>query len=131
MDNGTNRAAAKKAWGDTAAYREFEKKTAGLSDADLSDAGEGLMKLLAAFGTLGEKNASAPEAQTLVKRLQDYITAHFYTCTDEILAGLGRLYTEDEAFTASIDRAGGQGTAAKAAEAIAAYCAGKNTGFRP
>ena len=51
--------------------------------------------------------------------LQGYITAHFYTCTDEILAGLGRLYAAGGELTEAIDRAGGPGTAAFAAEAIA------------
>ena len=42
------------------------------------------------------------EVQMLVKRLQTYITANYYTCTDEILAGLGEMYVADERFAASL-----------------------------
>ncbi len=108
-------------WGGTDAYREYKEKTAGQSPAALLEAGEGLMEILAVFGGLREKPASDPAAQAQVKTLRDYITAHFYTCTDEILAGLGGLYAADGEFTENIDRAGGAGTAAFAAEAIA-YC---------
>jgi hypothetical protein len=58
----------------------------------------------------------------LVRKLQDYITGHFYTCTDEILAGLGQLYAAGGAMTDNIDKAGGPGTAAFASAAISAYC---------
>ena len=113
---------AKKRWGDTAAYAEYEQKTAGQSKEALQEAGEGLTALLAGFGELKERPASAPEAQALVKALQDYITTRFYTCTNEILAGLGQLYAAGGDFTDHIDRAGGPGTAAFAAEAIRLYC---------
>ena len=66
--------------------------------------------------------ADAPAAQAQVKALQSHISAHFYPCTKEILAGLGRLYAAGGDFTESIDRAGGAGTAAFAAEAIRRFC---------
>ncbi len=113
---------AKARWGDTAAYKEYEQRTAGQSKEAMQSAGEGLMAVLARFGDMKEKPAAAPEVQAQVKALQDYITAHFYTCTKEILAGLGKLYAAGGAFTDNIDRAGGPGTAAFAAEAIARYC---------
>ena len=110
---------AKARWGATDAYKEFEEKTAGQSREDRQSAADGLMAVLSVFGNLKDKPASAPEAQAQVEALQQYITAHFYTCTDEILAGLGRLYAAGGEFTENIDRAGGAGTAAFAAEAIA------------
>ena len=113
---------AKARWGDTAAYRDYERKTAGQSEADLQYAGDGLMAILAEFGKLKEKPASGPEAQEQVKALQTFISAHFYTCTDEILAGLGQLYAAGGDFTDRIDRAGGEGTARFAAEAIRLHC---------
>ena len=113
---------AKARWGDTDAYKEYEKRTAGQNREDRQNAADGLTAVLSVFGQLKDKPASAPEAQAQVEALQQYITAHFYTCTDEILAGLGRLYAADGAFTENIDRAGGEGTAAFAAEAIAYYC---------
>ena len=60
--------------------------------------------------------------QTIVCRLQQFITDHYYTCTKEILAGLGEMYAADERFRQNIDRAGGQGTAAFAARAIRVFC---------
>ena len=115
-------ARARVQWGGTDAYREYERKTAGQSREALNDAGAGLLRILAEFGALKEKPASDPEVQAQVKALQDYITARFYTCSDEILSGLGRLYAAGGEFTENIDRAGGEGTAAVAAEAIAYYC---------
>ena len=115
---------AKARWGDTAAYAEYERKTAGQSKEAMREAGEELTALLAVFGRLKERPASAPEAQAQVKALQDFITARFYTCTNEILAGLGQLYAAGGEFTDHIDRAGGEGTAAFAVEAIRLYCNG-------
>ena len=113
---------AKALWGDTAAYKEYEQKTAGQSAEEQKSAADGLMEIFAGFGRLKESPASAPEVQTQVKALQDYITAHYYTCTNEILRGLGGLYAAGGELTENIDRAGGQGTAAFAAAAIAVFC---------
>ena len=110
-------AEAKERWGDTIAYQEYEQK--GVTD----DATAGLMAFFGEFAACkaaGEPADSAA-AQAVVKKLQQHITAHFYTCTDEILAGLGQMYVGDERFRANIDRYG-DGTAAFAAKAIEAYC---------
>ena len=115
-------AEAKAWWGNTDAYREYEAKTGHQSPKEQQEAGDGLMQILAGFGSLKENAASDPAVQTRVKALQDYITAHFYTCTDEILAGLGKLYAAGGDFTENIDRAGGAGTAAFASQAIEFYC---------
>ena len=63
------------------------------------------------------KSADSSEAQALVAKLQAHITANYYTCTDEILAGLGKMYVADERFKKNIDKYG-EGTAEFAAEAI-------------
>lgn len=68
----------------------------------------------------GER-ADDDAAQRLVKTLQDYITANFYHCTKQILAGLGQMYIGDERFKSNID-SHGDGTAKFAAEAIERYC---------
>lgn len=115
-------AEARARWGGTDAFRAFEQKTGNLSAGELRSAGEGLTAVFAGFGALRQKTASDPEAQAQVRLLQEYITAHFYPCTNEILSGLGRLYVSDSAFAENIDRAGGEGTAAFAAEAIRVYC---------
>ena len=114
-------AEAKASWGDTAAYREYEKKRAGRGRNEELALGEGLMDLLAGFARLKDGPADAPEARAQVEKLRAYITEHFYTCTPEILRGLGALYAGGGRFTENIDARGGEGTAAFAAQAIEAY----------
>ena len=110
---------AKQRWGNTAAYAEYEQK--GVN----ADATAGLMAIFGEFAACkAAGNApDSPAAQALVQTLQAYITAHFYTCTKEILAGLGQMYVGDERFRANIDHAA-DGTAQYAADAIDVYCAG-------
>ena len=115
-------ALAKRRWGDTDAFREYEERTAGRTKEESKTANDALGKIFAEFGALRPLPPSAPEVQAQVKRLQDYITGHFYTCSTEILASLGEMYTADAAFTDYIDKVGGIGTAAFAAEAIRIFC---------
>ncbi len=65
---------------------------------------------------------TAPEAQASIRDLQQFITDHFYTCTLEILAGLGEMYVADDRFRKNIDKADGEGTADFVAQVIRAYC---------
>ena len=82
-----------------------------------------MMAIFAEFAACNASGASADsdEAQALVAKLQAHITANYYTCTDEILAGLGKMYVADERFKKNIDKYR-EGTAELAAEAIAVYC---------
>lgn len=118
----TYAAEAKKRWGKTDAYKEFEEKTAGQTQEQQNTAGDGLMAVFARMGTIRTADPAAPEAQALVKELQDYITAHYYTCTKQILRGLGMMYIAGDEMTANIDKAGGEGTAQFAHDAIEVYC---------
>lgn len=113
-------AEAKEKWGDTAAYREFEKN--GKSTAENNAAGEALMRILANIGANRTLAPDAPAVQEKVKALQEHITKNFYPCTKGILASLGQMYTQDERFRTNIDAFGGEGTAAFAARAIESYC---------
>ena len=81
------------------------------------------MAIFAEFAACKDSGASADsvEAQALVSKLQAHITENYYTCTDEILAGLGKMYVADERFKKNIDKYG-EGTAEFASEAIEAYC---------
>ena len=111
---------ARERWGDTEAYSEYDKKTSGYTKEKWAEANDGLMAIFAEFATFkanGGTPASA-EAQALVTKLQNHITDNYYTCTDEILAGLGKMYVADERFKKNIDK-NGDGTAEFAAEAIA------------
>ena len=113
---------ARERYGNTTAYREHEQKTKNYTKEKWAEANEGLMAIFAEFAT--RKNigvtADSPEVQTLVAKLQRHITAHYYTCTDEIIAGLGKMYVADERFKKNIDKYG-DGTAEFAADAIASY----------
>lgn len=79
------------------------------------------MSLFATFGQLKEKEVDSKEVQAQVKKLKDYITEHFYTCSLEILSSLGEMYMSDERMTKNIDKVGGEGTAQFVAEAIQVY----------
>ena len=46
------------------------------------------------------------------------LTGHFYTCSDKILCGLGRMYAGGGELTENIDDIGGVGTAEFASKAI-------------
>ena len=113
-------AEARERWGDSEAYREHEKKTKGYMKEKWAEANDGLMAIFAEFA-ICKANGATPgsaEAQALVAKLQNHITDNYYTCTDEILVGLGKMYVADERFKKNIDRYG-DGTAEFAAEAIA------------
>lgn len=113
---------AKAIWGQTDAYREYEEKSAGRSDADTRALGVRMMDIFRAFGKIQDHDPSADEAQALVKKLQSFITEHYYRCTDEILSGLGETYGSGGAFTQNINEAAGDGAAEFAAQAIKAHC---------
>ena len=109
-------------YGNTAAYREHEQKTSNYTKEKWAEANDGLMAIFAEFAACKDGGASADsaEVQTLVAKLQAHITANYYTCTDEILAGLGKMYVADERFNKNIDKYS-DGTAEFASEAIAEY----------
>jgi len=103
-------------WGNTQAYAEAKKKNASPEAAD------GMMKLFSGLGELKDLPPESAEVQNRVAVLQAYITENFYTCTKEILASLGSMYTEDERFRHTIDAAGGEGTAVFVRKAIEIFC---------
>jgi len=109
-------------WGNTAAYLEHEQKTKNYTKEKWAEANDGLMAIFAEFASCKDSGTSADssEAQALVAKLQAHITANYYTCTDEILAGLGKMYACDERFKKNIDKYG-DGTSEFAADAIASY----------
>ena len=106
-------------WGNTDAYREHEQKTKNYTKEKWAEANDGLMAIFGEFAACKESGASADshDAQSLVAKLQAHITANYYTCTDEILAGLGKMYVADERFKKNIDKYG-EGTAKFVSEAI-------------
>ena len=113
---------ARARWGNTDVYREHEQKTKDYTKEKWAEANDGMMAIFAEFASCKASGASADsaEAQGLVAKLQAHITENYYTCTNEILAGLGKMYVADERFKKNIDKYG-EGTAEFAAGAIEVY----------
>ena len=117
---------ARSRWGNTDAYREHEQNTKNYTKEKWTEANDGLMAIFAEFAACKDSGArvDSAEVQALVAKLQAYITANYYTCTDEILAGLGKMYVADERFKKNIDKYGA-GTAEVASEGIRIYVENK------
>ena len=117
---------ARERYGNTAAYREHEEKTKNYTKEKWAEANDGLMAIFAEFAACKDSGESSDsvEAQTLVAKLQAHITANYYTCTDEILAGLGKMYVADERFKKNIDKYGDR-AAEFVAEGIRIYVENK------
>lgn len=117
---------ARERWGNTDAYREHEQKTKNYTKEKRAEANDGLMSVFAEFADCKNNgyDVNTPEVQSLVGKLQDFITKNYYTCTNEILAGLGKMYACDERFKKNIDK-NGDGTAEFVSEAICIYLEGK------
>ena len=115
-------ARAKASWGNTPEYREFEQKSKGRTKAEAFELNEQMMGIFAEFGKIKSGNPASEKAQALVRKLQEFISEHFYTCPDETLYGLGMMYAGGGEMTENINRYGGKGTADFASEAIRCFC---------
>lgn len=113
-------AQAKAAWGKTDAWKEFESR--GKTADENKQSGDALMALFTEFGKRRDIDPACEEAQSMVRQLQAFITANFYTCTVPVLRGLADMYDGGGDFTRNIDKAGGQGTAAFIAQAMRIFC---------
>ena len=118
-----HKAEAKEKWGQTPAYKEHAEKTKHYSKEKWNTLAEEMNDILAEFA-ICMNNGEAPEsadAHNLVKMLQNHITENYYLCTNEILAGLGKMYVADERFKSNIDKHA-DGTTMFISEAIEVYC---------
>lgn len=113
---------AKKEWGKTQEYREFERKADTWTDEEQQSITNNFMLLFAEFGEMKGLDPKDEKVQQQVEKLQEYITKHFYHCTTKILGSLGKMYSAGGEFTENIDKAGGNGTAEFTAKAIDIYC---------
>lgn len=111
----------KERWGTSKAYEESEKKTSSYNKEKWGDINQETSEIFKGFDELRNSDPGSEEVQELVRRWQKYITDNFYTCTNEILSGLGLMYVEDERFKENLDK-NGEGTAKLMAEAIKIYC---------
>lgn len=118
-------AQAKASWGKTDAYKEYEQKSKGRTKETQQKLHVEMMELFAEFGKIKDQSPEDADAIALAKKLQDHITEHYYTCTDDILMGLGNMYAGGGDFTTNIDKYAGEGTAVFACEAIKAMIAQK------
>ena len=114
---------AKERFGETDAYKEYEKKTANYSKDKWQIVNDGLMAVFIKFAECKNNGhtTDSQEAKALVNELQAYITDNYYTCTNQILAGLGQMYVADERFKVGIDKHT-PGTAEFVRKAIEIYC---------
>lgn len=115
-------AQAKTLWGKTDAYKEYQVKSQGRSKETDRALGDDLMGLFRELGTMRDQTADSEAVQTWVKKLQGFISEHYYTCTKPILMGLGQMYAGGGSMTENIDHAGGAGTGEFAMQAITVYC---------
>lgn len=113
---------AKEQWGQTKEYKEYEERVNSRSTDTQIMLGQNLMLVFVEFGKMLDKKPEDAEVQKEVKKLQDYISEHFYKCSNEILKGLGKMYAAGGEFTENIDKAAGSGTAVFVVKAIEIYC---------
>ena len=115
-------AQAKESWGKTKAYKEFEEKSKDWTEETSGNIAKDMMLLFVEFGQMKDLDPAEKCVQEQVKKLQNYITEHFYNCTNQILSSLGCMYASGGEFTENIDKYGGEGTAEFTQKAIAVYC---------
>ena len=110
-------------WGKTDAYKEYSAKIKNHSNDNRNAFTADLEHIFGEFAICMKRGdpAADTEPQRLVRKLQNHITEHCYTCTEEILWGLGQMYAADERFCANIDKHA-DGTAAFVRDAIAHFC---------
>lgn len=119
-------AAAKEKWGNTSQYKEYMEKAKKYKEEHLQEEDQKLyeefMKYFVSFGGIRDQNPGSEEAQKLIKSMQNFMTEHFYNCTNEILLSLGEMYSGGGDFTVNIDAVGGEGTAEFVSKVIEIYC---------
>lgn len=112
---------AEQRWGDTEAYRESKRRTAGYTQRDfaaIKAESEEIFGRLAGLLAAGAA-PTTPVAMDAAEGHRQHIERWFYPCPKSLHRGLGELYVNDPRFTANIDRMGA-GLAAYARAAFAA-----------
>ncbi len=97
---------ARDRWGDTDAYRESQRRSAGYTKDDWAAMKAEAEAVTARFAELLTAGVAAEDerAGDAVRAHRDQITRWFYTCTPEIQRGLAAMYVEDERFTATYEK---------------------------
>ena len=92
-------------WGDTDAYAQSKRRAAAYTREDwqrIKAEGEDLVRRMAEALRAGVAPDSAT-AMDLAEEHRQQITRDFYDCPPEMHAALGRMYVEDERFTATYE----------------------------
>ncbi len=93
-------------WGDTDAYAQSKRRAAAYTKEDwvrIKAEGEDLVRRMADALRSGVAPDSPP-AMDLAEEHRQQITGTFYDCPPEMHAALGRMYVEDERFTATYEK---------------------------
>jgi len=97
---------AEQRWGDTDAWAQSQSRTGRYTKADwleIKAETDDLERRLAAAVADGVP-ADGPRAMDLAEEHRQQITRRYYDCPPELHACLGRMYVEDERFTAYYER---------------------------
>jgi DNA-binding transcriptional MerR regulator len=93
-------------WGETDAYAQSKRKTAAYSKEDwlrIKTEGEDVERRFAE-ALQSDVPADSPQAMDIAEEHRQQITRNFYDCPPEMHAGLGRMYVQDERFTAHYEQ---------------------------
>ena len=116
------RAEAKLRFGNTDAWKEFEKNE---KNRNMDENGRLLMARISELAALRPLPPEDERATRRAGELQALISERFYPCTDEIFLSLADMYVADERMRANIDREAGEGAAEYVQRAMRAYIVGK------
>ena len=76
---------AKDMYKESPEYKEMEEKSKNRTKEEEGILADRFMLLFKEAGTLKDTDPASPEAQDLVKRIQDFITENLYTCSKRVL----------------------------------------------
>jgi DNA-binding transcriptional MerR regulator len=93
-------------WGETDAYAQSKRRTSGYTKQDwhrVKEEGEAVERRFAEALRSGVP-ADSEQAMDIAEEHRQQISRNFYDCPPGMHAGLGRMYVEDERFTAHYER---------------------------
>ena len=108
-------------YGKTQAWQEYSQKAKGRSKSQEQALGDQVMDFFRRLGQMMPCDPGCEAARNWARELQAFFTAHYYTCTPQILGSLAQAYAGGGSMNENIDKAGGPGTGAFAKEVIDLY----------